>query len=71
MFKLIPVLAGIATILGAAGLGWYHCLSREQQMQADRIAAEYALKLYQKALDELTRHEFEMVALFVKRHFGL
>ena len=54
-------MASSAACFAASGVGlwWYGDLSAEDRAKADKIAADYAAKLYHKALGELSRAETE------------
>jgi hypothetical protein len=69
MFPLIRLLALIAILGGGVTLAWYNQLTREQQQEADRIAAGYAKQLYSKAIDQLTKDQANHVARLTKQHF--
>jgi cytoskeletal protein RodZ len=63
----LPLLA-IAAILGGTGtLVWYARLSREEQEEADRKANEYAMALFSKRLEELTKAQAKQIPDKVKR----
>lgn len=66
MLPLIPLLCIAAVLGGGVGLGWYYGLSEDERSTADRIANDLAWKLYQKALDELTKAEAEHIARLVR-----
>lgn len=69
VFPIIPLLA-IAAILGGTGtLVWYSRLSREEQEEADRKANEYAMSVFSKRLDELTKEQAKQIHDRVKREF--
>lgn len=70
VFPLIPIACLAAFLGGGTGLGWYYSKSREEQEEADRLAANLALKLYQKSLKNLTRDQAENVAAMVQRQLG-
>jgi hypothetical protein len=69
MFPLVPLFALFAIVGGGATLAWYSDLSREQQKEADRIAAGYANRLFGKPVKELTRQQAGRVSMLTKRHF--
>ena len=69
MFPLIPLIALFAIVSGGVTLAWYSELSKEDQKAADRLAGEYALRLYDKSLDELSKAQADHVAELTKRHF--
>lgn len=68
-YPITGILASVAAGVGLAGLWWYYRLSKEQQEQADRAAAEYAMMFYNKALEELTSHQLKWVIDTVKSLF--
>jgi hypothetical protein len=70
MFRLIPLLLMPLFVGSGVGLWWYGDLSKEDRTKADAIAADYAAKLYQKAVSELSSTEAENVKALVKKHFA-
>ena len=69
-FPIIPLLA-IAAILGGAGtLAWYSRLPQAKKDEADRKANEYARKLFNKALDELTTRQAAQISERVRKEFS-
>ena len=69
MFPLIPLFALFAIFGGGITLAWYSELSKEDQEAADRIAGEYALSVYDKSLNELTKAQADHVAQMTQKHF--
>ena len=70
MIRLLP-LALLSLFIGSGvGLWWYGDLSADDRTKADRIAADYAAKLYQKAISELSRAEAEHVQSLTRGHFA-
>lgn len=69
MLPLVPILAGLAVIGGSATLVWYDRLSREDQNAANRLTAQYAHALFEKAVDQLSTAEARAVHARVKAHF--
>jgi len=69
MFPIIPLLCWLFTAAGVGGLLWYYALSKEQQLRADRLAADYAQRLFNKTVSELTKAEAKTVYGQVKEHF--
>jgi len=63
---LIGILSSVSAALGIYGLVWYHRLSKAEQEEADRLSAEYAMKLYNKGLHELTSQQMSWVHDLVK-----
>lgn len=70
MPRLIPWLLLPAFILSGVGLWWYGDLSPDDRIKADAIAADYAARLYQKAVGELSRAEAQHVQTLTRRHFA-
>lgn len=70
LIRVLPfVLLSLFTASGVA-LWWYGDLSVEDRAKADAIAAEYAARLYRKALGELSRSEARHVQVLTRRHFA-
>jgi hypothetical protein len=69
MFPVIQLASAVAAVVGGCTLLWYDSLSKAQQAEADRLAMEYARRLYRKALDELMAHEARHVHDLVKERF--
>ena len=69
MFPIIPILCWAAALGGCGGLLWYASLSKDDKADADRIAADYASTLYNRAVDQLTDAQAKHVNGLVKRHF--
>jgi hypothetical protein len=69
-FPLIPVLSTICAALGLYSLYWYENLSKEEKQEADRLASQYAMNLYNKGLDQLSKQQLGRVHDLVKRHFA-
>jgi hypothetical protein len=69
-FPLVGVLSALCAALGIYGLVWYHGLTKEEQQEADRLAAQYAWQLYNKGLDKLTSLQMRRVHELVKGHFA-
>lgn len=67
---LVGIVSSICTALGLWGLYWYTNLSKEEQAEADKLAADYSMKLYSKGLDQLTAHQMSRVSDLVKGHFA-
>jgi len=70
VLPLIPIAAVVATSVGAYILAWYHNLGKDEQAEADRLANQYALDLYQTGLDKLTAQQVDRVHKLVKGHFA-
>jgi len=70
-FPLIGILGALVTAVGGYTLYWYHGLSREEQQEADRLAAQYAKSIYRKSLDQLHADQLAHIQELVrKRLFG-
>jgi hypothetical protein len=67
---VVGIVSAVAAALGLYGLWWYHNLPKEEQAEADRLAVEYARKLYDKTLDQLTSHQLGRVYELVKGRFA-
>ena len=70
MRRLIPLILTPLFLASGVGLWWYGELSPEDRARADQIAADYAAKLYHKALGELSRAEAEHVQTLARRHLA-
>ena len=70
MFRLIPLLLLPLFIGSGVALWWYGDLSPDDRAKADKIAADYAAKLYQKAVSELSPLEAEHVQTLTQRHLA-
>jgi hypothetical protein len=70
MFPVFGLLSAVATALGLGSLCWYHSLSKDERAKADRLGAEYAKKLFNRTLNQLTHDQFDRVMAFVKKHFS-
>jgi len=62
--------SALMAALGGYGLLWYHNLSKAEQAEADRMAANYARQLYSTSLDQLTSHQLKRVQELVKGRFA-
>lgn len=69
MFPLVPLLAIIAILTGGATLVWYDQLSTEEKEKADRIACDYARRIYHKSLEDLSKEQANHVARLTQKHF--
>jgi hypothetical protein len=69
MFPVIPLLGGLASLLGVGTLVWYYNLSHDERAEADRLTARFARELYQKAVDDLSRSEARIVHDRVRAYF--
>ncbi len=70
MFRFLPVLLVSLFVGSGVALWWYGDLSTEDRAKADAIAADYAARLYQKAVGELSRTESKHVQTMIRRHFA-
>ena len=68
-FPIFGLASAVLTAVGGYGLYWYHNLSKPEQEEADRLAANYAVQLYNKSLDELTSMQLKRVHDLVQGHF--
>jgi hypothetical protein len=57
VFPIIPILGGLASLLGVGTLIWYWNLSHEERVRADRLTAQFAREMFQKAVEDLSRSE--------------
>lgn len=60
----------VATGLGLAGLFWYDCLSSADKARADERTAEYARRLYGRAVAELTDGQRASIHNLVQADLG-
>jgi hypothetical protein len=67
---LIGALSAIAAALGLYGMYWYENLTKDEKEEADRLAAEYARRLYSKGINQLTSLQLSRVQALVKGHFA-
>ncbi len=71
MFPLIPVVCVAGFIASALGLTWYESLPSEKQEEADRIAADLAMRWYSKRVENLAQHELDAInSALNKKFFG-
>jgi len=68
-FPIVPLLAIIAIVSGGVTLVWYDELNKTEKEKADRLACDYAQKLFGKSVKQLTKEEANQVALLTKQHF--
>jgi hypothetical protein len=69
-FPIVGVLSAVAAALGLYSMYWYENLDKEEKAEADRLAAEYARRLYSKGLDDLTSQQLSRVTELVKGRFA-
>lgn len=67
MFPVIPVLCLGGFILSGLGLTWYENLSKESKDDADRLAADLALRLYSTSIENLTPQQLRVIGAQVQR----
>ena len=68
MKRLIPALLLPLLIGSGIALWLYGDATEEDRTKADAIAAEYAAKLYRKALSELSQSEAQYVQTLIRKH---
>ena len=61
VFPIIPLAALAAMFGGSFTLGWYVTMSKDEQEEADRQANEFAMSMFNKALNNLDNIEAESV----------
>ena len=59
----------VAAALGLYSVYWYDGLSREEKERADGMAEDYAKRLYNCGLEQLTGSQLTRVRDLVKGHF--
>jgi len=69
MLPVIGLLATAFAALGSCTLLWYLCLSTEDREKADRLACDYAIRLYNRKLHQLSHPEKRAINELVKGHF--
>ncbi len=70
MFPIVGALGAIASALGLYTLVWFERLSKEDKEKANELACQYARKLYNTGVDQLTSHQLSRVNDLVKAHFN-
>jgi hypothetical protein len=70
MLPWFQIGSAIAAALGLGGLAWYHSLPREKQEEADRMARDLAVEMFNKELGQLTPAEARRVHSRLQAHFG-
>jgi hypothetical protein len=70
MFPVVGLLSAVCAALGLYGIYWYENLSKEEKKEADKLATQYASRLYNKGLNQLTAQQMSRVNELVKDHFG-
>ena len=68
-FPWFAIASAICTAVGGFGLYWYSSLPPKQQAEADALTADYAQKVYGRAVGELTESQARHVSALVKDHF--
>lgn len=71
MIPFFPIIFGIGAALSVLGLSWYDSLSPADKKLADQRAADLALELYGKAINQLTRAQLNAVAKEVRTYLGV
>jgi hypothetical protein len=66
----VPILAGLATLIGGGTLAWYYSLGEADRQQADTLAEHYASELYGLAVDQLSDAQAQQVKVMVRRHYA-
>jgi hypothetical protein len=69
---MLPVIGLLGTAFAALGtylLVWYQDLSQAEREEADRLACDYAMQLYNRKLSQLSHPEKSIINELVKRHF--
>ena len=69
MFPVIGLLGTAFAALGTYVLIWYENLSREEREEADRLACDYAMQIYNRKLNQLSHPEKVFINDLVKQHF--
>lgn len=69
MFPVIGLLGTAFAALGTYVLIWYENLSREEREEADRLACDYAMQIYNRKLSQLSHPEKIFINDLVKQHF--
>lgn len=69
MFPVVGLLGTAFAALGTYLLVWYENLSREEKADADRLACEYAMQVYNRKLTQLSHPEKVYINELVKNHF--
>ena len=69
MFPVIGLLGTAFAALGAYVLVWYHDLTKEEREEADRLACDYAMQIYNRKLNQLSHSEKGFINDLVKQHF--
>lgn len=64
------MLSALAAALGLYGLYWYENLTKEEKAKADQLAVQYAKTMYNKALNQLTSAQLDIVQDLVKTRLG-
>jgi hypothetical protein len=65
----VSIISAVAAGGGLFGLWWYQQLNEEEKKQADELAGQYAIKMFNKVVPELTGFENYRVNQAVKTHF--
>jgi pyruvoyl-dependent arginine decarboxylase (PvlArgDC) len=70
MLPWFQIGSAIAAALGVGGLAWYNSLPQEKREQADRMARDLAVEMFNKELGQLTPAEARRVHARLQHHFG-
>ena len=66
----VGMLSAAAAAVGLYTLYWYDQLSSDEKELADQMAEDYALQLYDRGLDQLTRSQLTRVQALVQSRFA-
>jgi len=69
MKAIFGVLAVLAAAAGVGAVCWYHNLTDDQRKEADRLLREYAMRIYDRTMDQLAQQEQSQVFDLVKPYF--
>jgi len=69
MKVIVGILAVLAAAVGVGAVCWYRNLTDEQREEADRLLCEYALRIYDRTLDQLAQQEQSVIYDLVKPYF--
>lgn len=69
-FPIIGIGSGILAGLGLWHMAWYWTLGKEERAKVDELAKRYAISLFRKGIEQLSKQELSDVYAHVKRsHF--
>jgi len=66
---VICTIVALVTTFGGHGPYWYQNLTKEEREEADRLACQYANRVFYREHHELSQPEQTLVADMVKPHF--